>query len=154
MPKAVKPTKTSTAAPVTKAATTTVKCAFDLEVPNEGWIDYLTQYHDIFGVTYYAGYWLRSVEWNTMRGHLCFEYEDKYEDGKEPNRAKAIKVWKTSPNALLPRGWHRLDAAMAIKAYVEAVKMWGVDWMAGDHNDGAGYEFAVQMAMLGEVKYG
>ncbi len=143
-------------APDPKPATVTAKIEFSVEVPDEDWIKYLTQYNDIFGYTYYAGYWLRSVEWNSTQGHLCFEHQEKYHEGKEPNRKEAIKTWKSSPNAPLPQGWHRLDAAMAIKAYAEAVKMWGVEWMevGSEHNDGAGYECAVQMAMLGEIKYG
>lgn len=150
MPKSAK----KSIAPEVKPATLTVKGAFDVEVPVENWIDYLTQHNDIFGTTYYCGYWMRSVEWNAEQGHLCFEHEDTYHDGKEPNRAKAVKAWLDGPSTPLPKGWYRLDGQMAIKAYIEAVKMWGVHWMDGDHNDGPGYDCAVQMAMLGEVKYG
>lgn len=148
-----KPAKTSLA-PEVKPATLTVKVEITLEVPVEAWIDYLTKCNDIFGYTYYAGYWLRSVEWTTPLGHLCFEHEDTYHEGDEPNRDQAIETWRTSPTKPLPKGWFRLNKDMAIKAYAEAVKMWGVDWMDGDHNDGAGYETALQMAILGEIKYG
>lgn len=125
--------------------TKNVTVTLDLKVPVESWIDMLTKHSDIFGTPYHCGYWLRGAEHDASLGWLCEEEEESHVDAP-------IAAWRAGEE--LPKGWHRLDEAAAVKAFVEGVKLWGVDWMDGDHNDGHGYDTVVQMALLGEVRYG
>ena len=119
-------------------------------IPQEDWIDYLVKYPDIFS-TNYCGYWARGVEQNDT-GWLVWEDDEKTDHGKEPNREAAIQAWERG--AGLPFGWYRLDEAAAIKAFEEGCKRWGVNWFEGEHNDAIGYDVVIQLALLGEIRYG
>ena len=130
---------------------TTVTAQIEIQIPVEGWIDYLTQCVDIFGTTYYAGYWARGVEHDKGRGWLVWEHGDTGAAlGEEPDRKAAVKAWRSG--AALPKGWHRLDRDAAIRAFVEGAKKWGVEWF--ENGDGPRYDYCVQMALLGEERYG
>lgn len=113
------------------------------------WIEFLTKYSDIFGSPYYAGYWLFGVERDDALGWLAYEHgDDRRPSDRECKRVVAL--WRAGEP--LPERWFRLDRAAAIKAWGEAVKRYGVDWY--EKADGAVYDVAVQMALLGEVRYG
>jgi hypothetical protein len=116
---------------------------------DEAWIEYLTQHSDIFG-RLYAGYWLRGVEHDKYRGWLCWEDDEEHRKGEEPDREAALKAWEAGET--LPERWFRLDRAMAIRAWIEGVKRWGVDWIDG--TDATREDVVVQLAMLGEIRYG
>jgi hypothetical protein len=128
-----------------------IKVELYVDVPGNDWIEYLTKYTDIFGQDY-CGYWARGVARDPDKGWLVWEDDGEHDYDAEPNRAKAIAAWKAD-DKLLP-GWHRLDRQAAINAYIEGVKRWGLNWMDGDNNDARGYDTVVQLALLGEVRYG
>jgi hypothetical protein len=115
------------------------------------WIDYLTRHSDIFGGGY-AGYWLRGVEHDPKLGWLCWEDDEKCAHGEEPDREHAVSVWKRGVTVALPSGWFALDAEMAVRAWEEGVKRWGVNWY--EETDSTREDIVVQLAMLGEIKYG
>ena len=132
-----------------KKAPVTTTLTKPIEVPREDWIDYLTQCNDIFK-SVYCGYWLRGVERTKARGWLVWEDDEEHATGKEPNRKEALAAWRAGK--ALPAGWFRLDEAMAVKAYHEGIKLWGEGWFE-THGDADGYDIALQMAMLGELRY-
>jgi len=130
-----------------------LKHTFQLTVEiDKNWVDYLTQHNDIFGGSY-AGYWLRGVEHDDAddgKGWLCWEDDEKCRHGEEPNREMAIYEWKLGNP--LPEHWFRLDRAAAIRAWEEGVKRWGVDWY--EETDSTREDVVVQLALLGEIRYG
>jgi hypothetical protein len=113
------------------------------------WVEYLTQNVDIFGQQY-VGYWLRGVERDPDLGWLVWEDDERHEWGFEPNRMAARNAWREGQP--LPEGWYRLDRAAAVRAWEEGVKRWGVGWYA--EVDAPREDLVVQLALLGEVRYG
>jgi len=113
------------------------------------WVEYLTLSPDIFHPSR-TGYWLRGVECDAVRGWLCWEDDEKCRHGEEPNRAAAIAAWEAGEP--LPEHWYRLHRAAALRAWEEGVKRWGVDWY--DQVDAEREDVVVQLALLGEVRYG
>lgn len=113
------------------------------------WVKYLTQSGDIFHQMY-AGYWLRGIEHDSARGWLCWENDEKSRMGEEPDREAAKAAW--AAERPLPAGWHRLNKVMAVQAWIEGIKRWGVDWYK--HSDANCEDYVVQLALLGENRYG
>ena len=117
------------------------------------WVDYLTGYTDIFGPQY-VGYWMCGVDRHPERGWLCWEFAGPHggrcRRGEEPDREEAIRAWALGQP--LPKGWYRLDRATALRAWEEGVKRWGVDWYA--QVDAPREDLVLQLALLGEVRYG
>lgn len=128
----------------------TVTTTMEIKVPVRDWIDYLTKGTDIF-LRAYCGYWMLGVKLHPDRGWLVFEDPDgKYTNKKEPGHDAAVEAWEKGD--ALPRRWHKLDKETAIKAFVEGVRLWGVDWFE-KNGDGNSYDHVVQLAMLGERRY-
>ena len=130
---------------------------FEVEVP-EQWIELLTQCDDIFMSTC-CGYWLRGIDQDASspvsKGWLVWEDDEKSaRRGKEPNVKEACFIWSMKPGHALPPHYFSLDRAAAVKAYVEGVKLWGVDWYNSPDTDSTRYDVVIQMALLGENKYG
>lgn len=127
-----------------------LKHTFELTVEiDPSWFEYLTVHLDIFASTR-AGYWLRGVENLPGLGWLCWEDDWKCHQGHEPNREAALKAWQAG--APLPEHWFKLDQDAAIRAWEEGVKRWGVDWY--ENVDGQREDVVVQLALLGEIRYG
>ncbi len=128
-----------------------VRATLTIAVPNESWIECLTQYRDIFGYDY-CGSWMRGVAYHDERGWLCWEHggEDEPEGFEEQERL-AILAWEKGEP--LPKDWYHLDRAAAINAYLQVCALWGLDWENGDHGDASGQNCAVQLALLGEIRY-
>lgn len=126
----------------------------EIKIPQEDWVDYLTQDSEIFNSNY-CGYWARGVDHDPYIGWLIWEDDEKRPHGEEPNREEAIQAFREH-NTTLPKNWFVLNKEMAVKAYLEGVKRWGQTWfdLGGDHNDSMGYDTVIQLALLGEVKYG
>ncbi len=120
--------------------------SFEIEVPQEDWIDYLTKHNDIF-MSSYCGYWLHGVSHRDDKWLVVEDDERSPErDAAEHKRFAAGMV--PSPPYMV------IDKDMAIKAYTEGVKKWGLDWMDSEHGDANGYDVVIQLALLGEVRYG
>lgn len=113
----------------------------------EEWIDYLTNYSDIFGYNY-IGYWARGIDRNE-KGWLLYEMYNEEHPSPEVEKA-ALKAWHNETT--LPPYFFVLDKKMAEKAYVEGVKKWGMDWY--EKADANYYDYTLQMAILGETRYG
>lgn len=130
---------------------TTTTATSQIEVPQEDWIDYLTKYPDIFSGDY-CGYWMRGVERDDKLGWLCWEHGDDWADyDQEPSRDAAVLAWKSGTPP--PLGWHYLNEDAAVKAYVAGCQRWGIDWF-DEKGDVGTYDVAIQLALLGEVRYG
>lgn len=97
----------------------------------------------------YCGYWMEEVGYGPSLGRLVRESDDA--DRSEDVEKAAIEAWRAGPGPL-PKGYHRLDSETAAKAWAEGVKKWGEEWY--EDGDGDAYDYAVQMALFGEVKYG
>jgi hypothetical protein len=129
-----------------------VTYTIQLQVPVECWIDMFCKENTDLFRDLYIGHWLRGVDFTKALGWLCWEgSKNDGTPGTEPNRKKAITAWHAGKK--LPKGWHRLDKALAIKAFGQGVEMWGADWMDGDHNDAVGYDTVIQYALLGDEKH-
>ena len=111
------------------------------------WVEYLTRFSDIFGQQY-TGYWAHGADRNPQLGWLVFEHNDKEPDVSERKRVAAL--WRAGKD--LPPRWYRLDRAAALRAWEEGVKRWGVNWY--DDVDSTREDVVVQLALLGEVRYG
>jgi hypothetical protein len=136
-------TATAATPTTTVQVTTTVTVKVD-----EEWIDFCTKYGDMFGRGY-IGYWALGVERDIERGWLLFEEgSDEALTDKEMERVKAL--WRAGEE--LPERWFKLDRDACIKAWIEGVKKWGVDWY--EDSDANKYDYVVQMALLGEHRYG
>lgn len=126
-----------------------LKHTFTLTVEiDPNWVEYLTSGNDIFDRNR-AGYWLRGVD-SDDAGWLCWEDDEKCRHGEEPNLKEALRAWQAGEP--LPPHWFRLDRAATLRAWEEGVKRWGVDWY--EEVDGSREDVVVQLALLGEVRYG
>lgn len=114
---------------------------------NPEWTDYVTQEVDIF-LTTYCGYWMRGMENDPALGWLVFEHGEEMSPNKTP--PKVMAAWREG--GPLPEKWYRIDKAAAEKAWLEGVKRSGQDWY--ENGDAVAYDCALQMALLGEIRYG
>jgi len=115
------------------------------------WVSYITQHPDIFGRPYYAGYWACGVAHDPDLGWLVYEHgDDRCPDETEDARVEAI--WRAGEP--LPPRWFRLDRAAAFRMWEEGVKRWGVGWYDDPEHDGAREDVLLQLALLGEERYG
>lgn len=116
---------------------------------NPEWIEMCTQHTDLF-MQSYCGYWARGLERTNARGWLVFESAGEIPRGEEPNKTRAVREWRTGNK--LPQLYHRLDEAAAIRAWKYGVEKWGLGWY--DDADATSYDIVIQLALLGEVRYG
>lgn len=132
-----------------------VEVKYEVNVPIEDWINFLTQYNDIFRSDY-CGYWLRGVKRDETLGWLVWEDDEEHRRGEEPNLEQALEIWRAgdASQVPLPPGWFVINKATAIKAYQEGCKLWGEEWMDGEHSDALGYDRVIQRVLLGEERYG
>jgi len=129
-----------------------------VEIPREDWVDYLTQEVDIF-MTTYIGYWGMGVRPLLPDGSddetRWLVVEDTDDLGEKAVQKRVVAASSALlAGTQLPEGVHLLDEAAAIRAYVIACQRWGANWMNGGHGDANGYDVAIQLALLGEVRYG
>lgn len=117
-------------------------------VPGE-WIDFLTRYNDMFRSDH-SGYWMFGAV-HFDGGWIAYECADD----KRPTEEEIGMVENAHDEGQpLPERWFVIDKAFAIKAYLERAKEHGVDWYNNLDHDASDYDVAVQMAALGEVRYG
>ena len=120
-------------------------------IVDEEWINFVTMHNDIF-MTDHCGYWLSGMEQEDDLGWLVYESGEDDENAQiaflKPEYKKVVKDWKNGKT--LPKKWMRLNRDVAIKAWVEGVKKYGVDWY--ENSDANSYDYVIQMAILGELK--
>jgi hypothetical protein len=122
-----------------------------MRVPGE-WIDFLTKYSDMFR-TDHSGYWAFGVSLKNDAGTDWLAYE--MADDRRPNDETIEAVIDAHEEGKkLPERWFVVDKAFAIRAYVEGAKKWGTCWYDDHDCDASTYDWVVQMAALGEVRYG
>lgn len=122
-----------------------------MRVPGE-WIDFLTKYSDVFR-TDHSGYWAFGLTLNNDDGTDWLAYE--MADDRRPSKKVQDDVLALHEKGeKLPERWFVIDKAFAIKAYVEGAKKWGVRWYDDHDWDASSVDVVVQLAMLGEVRYG
>lgn len=145
-----------------------VKATIEVEVPG-GWLSMCTMWPDIMS-TDYIGYWARGVKRDDKLGWLIWEFEEdkRLEEFLEMHslgddtedtelHAEAMKAWKAGEK--LPPLYHALNREAAVKGFL-AMLEWpagravegGINWY--ENGDANSYDVAVQLAVLGEVKYG
>jgi hypothetical protein len=114
------------------------------------WIRHLTQTRDIFAKPHASGYWLRFMDHDPELGHLAYEYEGD----TDPSAliAEIVNGWRFFLTKPLPPRWHRIDRDVALRTWGEAVKLYGENWY--EEVDGVKMDCALQMALLGELRYG
>lgn len=128
-----------------------IKFEVEVNVPEEDWIEFVTSSRDIFQQNY-CGYWLRGIKQDSELGWLVWEDDENHLYGDEPNRQEAIRAWQLSKD--LPERWFRLDREAAIKAYIAGCKRSGINWFTNPDVDANSYDVAIQLALLGEHRYG
>lgn len=130
---------------------TPARLTLDVDVPEDWVVDFFLN-SDLFSRSY-CGYWLRGMVRYRDGSWLAFEHGDDAPPGVVPLAVRRAN----RAGAELPQGWHRLDRTAAVRAYLEGVKRWGVEWYTGrgEHRaDSTSYDVVVQLALLGEVRYG
>lgn len=134
-----------------------------LTVPGD-WLAMCTLWSDVFS-TDYIGYWARGVKQNNDLGWLVWEFEEDERfnaanlGGEKEDRMyhmEAIRAWKAGKP--LPPHYHALNREAAVKGYLAMVSLprengqGGLDWY--ENGDATTYDVAIQLALLGELKYG
>jgi hypothetical protein len=128
-----------------------VTVTLEVEV-NPDWIEFVTHYPDIF-MTDHCGYWMYGMEQEDELGWLVHEHDEMHsvrEIADHPEYPAIVKAWREGKE--LPDNWFRLNKETAIKAWAEGVKRYGMDWY--ETGDAITYDVVLQMAILGEVRYG
>lgn len=122
-----------------------------VEIPvDESWVEFCVKFNDMF-LTSHSGYWAYGVALEGKEGGwLVFEQgaEDRRPTDEEEDTALAAH----EAGKPLPEHWFLLDRAMAVKAFGEGFKRRGALWY--EDGDASDYDCALQMAMLGEIRYG
>lgn len=126
---------------------------------------------EVFGLDY-CGYWMHGRDRSATRGWLCWEHDDIHDPHEPqtdvtgaviyvdsfkllkplPGEAEARAAWEAG--LPMPEGgrWHRLDKVMAERAHGVGVAAKGVDWF--ENGDATVYDAVLQIATLGEIRYG
>ena len=112
------------------------------------WIEFCTRDRDVFGASC-CGSFLFGIDQDDGLGWLVFEHEENCAIDKVPNERKAVAAWRAGKP--LPKGYHRLDVGVAVKAWAEGVKWRGEKWY--ENGDAIAYQYAIQMALFGEERY-
>ena len=118
--------------------------------PDEEWIDFLTNYSDIF-MNPGIGYWARGMERDDKLGWLCFEHGDEVRPPVQTPK-DVLKKWRAGEK--LPERWFRIDRNLAIRAQAEGIKLKGVGWYDAGDTDAFTYDCVIQRVVFGEEKYG
>ncbi len=116
----------------------------EIDVPEE-WISLLVSHSDVFRHNF-CGYWAFGED--VEGGWLVLEHDDKRPTDEEIETARMAH----ERGDKLPPKWFVMDRDFAIRAYVEGFKRGGEDWY--ENGDQSVYDCAIQMAALGEVRYG
>jgi len=116
------------------------------------WVDYLTQHSTIFGRPHYAGYWACGAAHDPELGWLVAELDEAERFPGEHEATRVEAIWRAGSD--LPPRWYRLDRAAALRMWEEGVKRHGVGWYDAPEHDGAREDELLQLALLGEVRYG
>lgn len=140
-----------------KAQDETIQASVDVTIPGD-WFDFLVNHNDIF-FTSYAGYWMRGIEYDEELGWLVYEQGDDALPSDKLQQ-EAIGAWKdptsrstiSSPGEGLPDHFFRIDAETARAAFIVGVKKWGLNWY--EEADANSYDVVIQLALLGEIRYG
>ncbi len=94
----------------------------------------------------YCAYWAAALPIDN--GWLVFEHNEQGMSVSTQNDANAAYA-KGTP---LPKGWHVFDVATARKAYAIGVGRKGNKWF--EKADAPEVDICIQLALLGEVRYG
>ena len=140
--KALSAKTTRSPEPIKLKITVTIKTTVDPE-----WIDYVVNCNDLF-VHGYCGHWARGMARTKKLGWLVFEMGD--EDCPEKVPKDVLTAWRAGWP--LPKGWHRFDTNSAVEAWKYGVERDGVDWY--ENGDANTYDNVMQLAVLGEIRYG
>ena len=119
------------------------------EMMKADWVKFVTTERDMFLFTY-AGYWMRGVKHDADLGWLVWEGDGDIPFDTEPNRDIALDVWPTEEN--LPVDWYRINKVLAEEAWDIGVDKYGEFWY--DEGDADMYDNVLQLALLGEIRYG
>lgn len=131
-----------------------MKVKVEIEVDlSEDWIELVTNHNDLFNRKY-CGYWAYGMEHDDTLGWLVHEHDDQRtvaQVSQHPEYHAIVDAWRSG--APLPEGWYRFNKDTAVKAWCEGMKMYGYDWYekVGDCET---FDNAIQMALLGELRYG
>lgn len=139
--------KVAPAASAAVPATGKIKIEIEVDAKErESWINNFALNIDVFNRGY-CGYWAFGASLPGKAGWLLFEQAEHGHpvDGDIAAAGRAHRAGKA-----LPKGWHLLDRAAAERAYSYLVARVGT-LNTGDSSD---YDVAIQLALLGEVRYG
>lgn len=112
------------------------------------WIEFCTKDTDVF-LRGYCGYWATGMEIDDTLGWLIYEHGGE-RHAPASTRKSVLETWRAGKE--LPERWHRLDFDAAKRAWCEGVKRHGIEWY--ETGDGPRYDDAIQLAVLGEIRYG
>jgi len=127
-----------------------IKTTIEVTV-DAGWIEFL-RFPDIFQPSY-CGYWMYGMEYDPALGWLVHEHYEVETLNRVAQREEypgIVEAWRTGKE--LPPKWYRLDRAAAVRAWAEGVKSTGEGWY--EDGDARAYDSVIQMALLGEHRYG
>lgn len=150
----------------------TVKVNLEVKV-DPAWIKLCVAHPDMFGFDY-IGHWGRGIQiianGKKSVGWLVWEFEEDEQlsalmaregvsflnqlDDEELDKLHQPALEAYAAGKPLPKYYHALDEDGAKRAWVEGVKRYGEDWYERPQTDANTYDAVLQLALLGEIKYG
>jgi hypothetical protein len=95
---------------------------------------------------FHLGNWADLVAADKKRGLLIADM-----DSSESTR-RALKAWKAGET--LPEGFYAITKHTCLMAYLEGIKLYGMEWQHSSETDGRTYDQVFQMALFGSRKFG
>lgn len=140
-----------------------MKHVFQIEVDiPDSWLNYVAplfnseehnldevEFGQIFSLSS-IGYWLRPIKQSYRMGALAYDYGDGDHRPTDEEVEEADRCWRDALS--LPPNWYEINRAVAMSAYMEGVKRWGLDWM--EKADGRRFDAVIQLALFSRFKYG
>lgn len=116
----------------------------------DSWLDQVISFEVFTWIEYWA---LRVASGNS--DHLIY---DRLSESPSVSNVHRSKLLTQAENAWvkenkLPKGFYVLNEEVAINAYKEGVKKFGLNWMVDSKADRHRYDAMIQMALFGEVRY-
>ncbi len=136
------------------------KLVISIDMPS-GWLEFCSNvdvisYNSYCG--YWAEYWIDISENNSPSIKWLIYYNPNNNDSIYPltkvdSYQQAYKA-ASAGSRKMPEHWYLFDEEIAIKAYLEGVKKWGMDWYNDPNTDGRNYDTAIQLALFGKLVFG
>lgn len=130
------------------------KASLTLDLESElldSWVEQVSHSGDVF---IWIGYWAMRVA-SGNHDHLIYDTLSEPLKVSNVHRSKLLiqaeRAWIKEKK--LPKGFYILNEEVAISAYKEGVKKYGLKWMVDSRAGKNRYDAMIQKALFGGIKY-